>query len=103
MLVRKDSIVEYQYNILDAVQNLHIAASPLAPGGAIAYYEPGTPDCSRPGTFYVKLDPLSAQKRYEATTLTLHEGNPGHHFQWVFNKNQPDIPKFITSPMFERY
>merc|ERR1719233_1509969 len=89
--------------ITDAVQNLHIAASPLAPGGAIAYYEPGTPDCSRPGTFYVKLDPLSAQKRYEATTLTLHEGNPGHNFQWVFNKNQKNIPQFITSPMFARY
>jgi len=89
--------------ITDAVRSLEVAASPLAPGGAIAYYESGTPDGSRPGRFYVKLDPLSAQKTYEATTLTLHEGNPGHHFQWVFNKNQKDIPQFITSPMFSRY
>jgi len=89
--------------ITDDVDSLQVSASPLAPGGAIAYYESGTPDGSRPGRYYVKLDPLSAQKRYEATTLTLHEGNPGHHFQWVFNKNQPDIPQFITSPMFARY
>lgn len=89
--------------ITDAVQNLQIAASPLAPGGAIAYYEPGTPDGSRPGKFFVKLEPLSAQKRYEATTLTLHEGNPGHNFQWAFNKKQKDTPQFITSPMFARY
>ena len=87
----------------DDVDNLEVSASPLAPGGAIAYYESGTPDGSRPGRYYVKLDPLSAQKRYEATTLTLHEGNPGHHFQWVFNKNQQDIPQFITTPMFDRY
>jgi len=87
----------------DDVKSLEVFASPLAPSGGIAYYQSGTPDGSRPGRFYVKLEPLSAQKRYEATTLTLHEGNPGHHFQWVFNKNQPDIPQFITSPMFARY
>jgi len=89
--------------ITDDVDSLQVAASPLAPKGATAFYKEGTPDGSRSGTFYVRLEPLSAQKRYEATTLTLHEGNPGHHFQWVFNKNQPDIPQFITSPMLGRY
>ena len=88
---------------LDEVYSLGVAASPLAPGGAIAYYESGTADGSRPGKFYVKLDPLSAQTRYEATTLTLHEGNPGHNFQFAFNKNQKKIPQFITNPMFSRY
>ena len=86
----------------DGVHNLVVEASPLAPGGAIAYYEPGSQDGSRPGTFYTKLDPLSAQKRYEATTLVLHEGNPGHNFQFSFNKNQGATPQFITNPMFDR-
>ena len=45
---------------LDEVNSLGVAASPLAPGGAIAYYESGTADGSRTGKFYVKLDPLSA-------------------------------------------
>jgi len=89
--------------ITDGVHNLVVEASPLAPGGAIAYYEPGSQDGSRPGKFYTKLDPLSAQKRYEATTLVLHEGNPGHNFQFSFNKNQGATPQFITNPMFDRY
>jgi len=86
-----------------AVYSLEVGASPLAPGGAIAYYQTGTADGLRPGKFYVKLDPLSAQKRYEAATLTLHEGNPGHNFQFAFNKNQKKIPQFMTNPMFARY
>jgi len=89
--------------LTDEVYSLGVSPSPLAPGGAIAYYESGARDGSRPGRFYVKLDPLSAQKKYEAATLTLHEGNPGHNFQFAFNKNQKTIPQFITNPMFARY
>ena len=57
----------------------------------------------RPGVFYVNLNPLESQKKFEAVTLTLHEGNPGHHFQFVFNKQQKDLPRFMANPMFTRW
>ena len=68
----------------------------------MAYYEPGSQDGRRPGTFYVQLQPLKAQKKYEAVTLTLHEGNPGHNYQFVFNQQQKGLPKFMANPMFHR-
>ena len=57
----------------------------------------------RPGVFYVNLNPLESQKKFEAVTLTLHEGNPGHNFQFVFNKQQKDLPRFMANPMFTRW
>jgi len=81
--------------LTDDVYNLRVEASP--PGGAIAYYESSTK------TFYVKLDPLEVQTKYEATTLTLHEGNPGHNLQSAAAANQDKFPDFMRKPMFERY
>ena len=80
--------------LTDDVYNLKVEASP--PGGAVAYYESNT----KP--FYVKLDPISLQQRFEATTLTLHEGNPGHNLQSAAAANQKNFPDFMRKPMFER-
>ena len=80
--------------LTDDVYNLRVEASP--PGGAVAYYESTTK------TFFVKLDPLSLQQRFEATTLTLHEGNPGHNLQTAVAANQKNFPDFMRKPMFER-
>ena len=81
--------------LTDDVYNLRVEASP--PGGSIAYYESSTQ------TFYVKLEPLQVQTKYEATTLTLHEGNPGHNLQQAVANNQRNFPDFMRKPMFERY
>ena len=51
----------------------------------------------------MNLNPLESQKKFEAVTLTLHEGNPGHNFQFVFNKQQKDLPRFMANPMFNRW
>merc|ERR1711971_691895 len=87
--------------LTDAVSSLMVAAAPS--GGPEAYFENGSQDGSRPGVFYVNLNPLQSQKKYEAVTLTLHEGNPGHNYQFVFNKQQKDLPRFMANPMFTRY
>jgi len=87
--------------LTDAVSSLMVAAAPS--GGPEAYYENGSQDGSRPGVFYVNLNPLESQKKYEAVTLSLHEGNPGHNYQFVFNKQQNDLPRFMANPMFTRY
>ena len=44
---------------------------------------------------------MSALRKYDATFIVLHEGNPGHHFQSVFGKRQRNFPQFIrfSSPV----
>ncbi len=44
-------------------------------------YEQGTPDGSRPGIFYFNAYDLPSRTTPGMTTLYLHEGAPGHHFQ----------------------
>jgi len=62
-----------------------------------ASYEQGTPDGSRPGTFYFNSYDLPSRSTWEETTLFLHEGEPGHHFQISLaqeNKSLPDFMRF---------
>ena len=54
------------------------------------------------GTFYVRLNPLESQQKFEATTLTLHEGNPGHNLQSAIARNMKNFPDFMRKPMFRR-
>ena len=51
------------------MSSLRVAASPNP--GAGAYYEGGSQDGSRPGVFYVNLQPLETQKRWEAGKMRI--------------------------------
>merc|ERR1719397_573998 len=88
--------------LTEEVNQLQVEEAP-PPGGAFAYYQSPSKDGSRRGTFFVKLEPLSAQKIYEGITLALHEGNPGHHYQAIFNNGQLSAPAFMKNPMYSRY
>jgi uncharacterized protein (DUF885 family) len=58
-------------------------------------YEQGTPDGSRPGTFYFNAYDLPSRSTWEMTTLFLHEGEPGHHFQISLAQENPALPPFM--------
>lgn len=65
---------------------------------ASAEYNPGTPDGSRPGIFYV---PIIDATQFNITSgmesLFLHEAIPGHHYQislQMEDKSLPDFRKF---------
>ena len=58
-------------------------------------YEPGTPDGSRPGTFFFNAYDLPARSTWEETTLFLHEGEPGHHFQISIAQENSALPSFM--------
>jgi uncharacterized protein (DUF885 family) len=58
-------------------------------------YEQGTPDGSRPGTFYFNAYDLPARFTWEETTLFMHEGEPGHHFQISLAQENPKLPAFM--------
>jgi uncharacterized protein (DUF885 family) len=58
-------------------------------------YEQGTPDGSRPGTFYYNGYDLPSRSTWEDTTLFLHEGEPGHHFQISLAQENEALPPFM--------
>jgi len=59
-----------------------------------AYYEPGTPDGSRPGYFFANLSKLDSRPKWEMETLTLHESVPGHHLQIARAQEIKGLPEF---------
>ncbi|MFL6765658.1 MAG: DUF885 domain-containing protein [Sphingomicrobium sp.] len=58
-------------------------------------YESGTADGKRPGTFYFNAYDLPSRFTWEETTLFLHEGEPGHHFQISLAQENKALPAFM--------
>ncbi|WP_296718236.1 DUF885 family protein [Erythrobacter sp.] len=58
-------------------------------------YQPGTPDGSRPGTFYFNAYDLPSRLTTGNVTLYLHEGAPGHHFQISLAQENEALPAFM--------
>lgn len=58
-------------------------------------YQQGTPDGSRPGTFYFNAYDLPSRTTPGMTTLYLHEGAPGHHFQISLAQENDKLPAFM--------
>ena len=62
--------------------------------GPSAFYLAGSVDGSRPGVFYVNTFKFSSQPKYEMISLSMHESNPGHHFQSAYSLEKEDWPLF---------
>ncbi len=58
-------------------------------------YESGTPDGKRPGIFYFNAYDLPSRTTPGMTTLYLHEGAPGHHFQISIAQENESLPAFM--------
>jgi uncharacterized protein (DUF885 family) len=58
-------------------------------------YEQGTPDGTRPGVFYFNAYDLPSRTTPGMTTLYLHEGAPGHHFQIMLAQENKELPSFM--------
>lgn len=58
-------------------------------------YQSGTPDGSRPGTFFFNAYDLPSRLTTGNVTLYLHEGAPGHHFQISLAQENEDLPAFM--------
>lgn len=57
-------------------------------------YSQGSPDGTRPGVFYYNAYDLSSRFLTGITTLYLHEGAPGHHFQISLAQEDATLPDF---------
>jgi uncharacterized protein (DUF885 family) len=58
-------------------------------------YQSGTPDGKRPGIFYFNAYDLPSRTTPGMTTLYLHEGAPGHHFQISIAQEDESLPAFM--------
>lgn len=68
-----------------------------------AFYNPGTPDGSRPGIFYVNLADMTQVQKVQLPAIAYHEGAPGHHFQIARSQEQTDLPMFRRLAYYGAY
>ncbi|WP_337188500.1 DUF885 domain-containing protein [Phenylobacterium sp.] len=61
---------------------------------AVAFYNLGAADGSRPGIFYVNLSDMNQVLKPQLPAIAFHEGAPGHHFQIARSLEQADLPLF---------
>ncbi len=97
ILPKLDTIFEPRL-INDYTKNLNVEPVPPA-GSGLAYYRGASFDGRRKGAFFINLEKLDALKKFETVSLTLHEGNPGHHLQNSFNNISP-MPEFIQYSLY---
>lgn len=64
-------------------------------GAARGEYSNGSEDGSRPGIFYFNAYDLPSRTTPSMTTLYLHEGAPGHHFQISLAQENRSLPSFM--------
>jgi uncharacterized protein (DUF885 family) len=72
-------------------------------GGAGAYYNAGTADGARNGSFFINLTDSFDRPRFGLPTLTFHEGVPGHHFQVMLALESPDVPPIRRRAGYSAY
>jgi len=62
-----------------------------------AYYIPGDIQNKRNGKFYINLQNIDQLNKIESESLTLHETNPGHHYQITYVNKNNNIPLFLKT------
>lgn len=75
-------------------------AEKTAPG---AYYDAGSFDGTRPGTFYANMRDTAETPKWAMRTLAYHEGIPGHHFQISIAQELHGVPFFRRVLPFTAY
>ena len=72
-------------------------------GGAGAYYQAGTTDGTRNGTFFINLTDSFDRPKFGLPTVTFHEGVPGHHFQVMLAQESVDVPPIRRRAGYSAY
>jgi uncharacterized protein (DUF885 family) len=58
------------------------------------YYSAAAADGSRPGILWINIYAPGVQDKFNLTTISLHEGLPGHHLQTSIAQERQDLPSF---------
>jgi len=70
---------------------------------ATAYYQPGSPDGSRPGRLFIDTYDATNRNLNDVEAIAYHEGLPGHHLQVSIAQELTDIPAFRKYGGFTAY
>ncbi len=94
------SLPDY-FNILPKADLIVRRVEPFREQAGMAqHYYAGTPDGSRPGTYYAHLSDMTAMPIIEMEAVAYHEGNPGHHMQISIAQELKNVPSFRTQASF---
>ena len=82
-----------------------VAAVPdfLEKTSAPAYYEPGSPDGTRPGRLRIDTYESATRNLYAVEAVSYHEGLPGHHLQISIAQELNDVPTFRKYDGYNAY
>ena len=70
---------------------------------AEAYYYPGDLENTRNGKFFINLRDIKDNSKMEIEALTLHEADPGHHYQITYVNENKNIPLFVKIIVNDAY
>lgn len=75
----------------------------LEGGQTIAFYNPSSPDGTRPGYVFYNLASMATLPKWQMAALAFHEGLPGHHLQISIAQETGNIPEFRKYTGFTAY
>jgi uncharacterized protein (DUF885 family) len=78
------------------------AIEPVRRETASDNYVPPASDGSRPGVFYAVVNDPAKYRRTTMTSLFLHEGQPGHHYQ-IGLQREMDLSKYRQATWYDAY
>ena len=68
-----------------------------------AYYQPGSPDGSRPGSLFIDTYDATSRNLDDVEAIAYHEGLPGHHLQISIAQELTGVPIFRKYEDFTAY
>lgn len=90
-----DISISHDYEIKSVPKSMEMSSSQ-------AYYQGGDLNGKRKGIFYINQRDVKNMLKMEVESLSLHEGNCGHHYQTTI-ANDSDIPTFIKICAFNGF
>lgn len=72
-------------------------------GVSVGMAQPGAPDGSRPGVFYINLRNMADWPRYTLPTVAFHEAAPGHLFQSALQFESGELPLYRRAWFFSGF
>lgn len=68
-----------------------------------AYYEAGSPEAGRPGTYFTNTSHLDQRPKWEMEALALHESVPGHHLQIALAQEMAEKPELLRERSYTAF
>jgi uncharacterized protein (DUF885 family) len=79
--IRKTMMPKLFYDQVTTYE-IHPVPKMLESSAAGAFFYPG--NMKRPGRFFINLRDVKENPKYTVETLAIHEGEPGHHYQYQY-------------------